>query len=328
MKFNVTKKWDNTIEARVNDCIIDPYAALQNSSIEELESMNDSIAYKNLNKSINDKIRLLNNLAIKYNTPRRREKSIDIPFIRANRKTGNSVDFRNTCDGKCTYCYVNSPSMVGQLKDHKWELDPSCLTPTREKIFREEYLQERKKIVPSYFLRFFSLADGYPSDAGLLKKILEICNEEKVKTVVISKKDYTIKTAYPLATSTLYSIDNGNYNAPSSWSRFVELKKEMPNLRGFYMIVDYTELKTAFQRIAKDNIDKKDVQFIGYHGQLHDTKQAKTMVHSITGKTIKPVFVDMLTNGQGCCSDTGKCLGCHLACGIRKPSKVKYIPNK
>lgn len=260
-----------------------------------LLELNNGILYrlqKNSN-AIRITMRLQRN-AVKYGYKR------DLYFVCSNTKTGDSIDFTNLCDYHCAYCYVQSPHVKEKVEKHYWRVDADYLTVEKENLFID-YLTERKKIAPHYFLRFFSLADCKTENAGLLKKLLEVCKRCNVKTVVVTKNHEIIPFIIDVSNTVLYSIDNGSFNSPSSIEKYIDLKENYTTLKAFCMVTDIRDIKMFYHDIP--NKYHSSLQFVSYHGKLLNGR-----------KLLKPQLVNMLT-GKACCLK-GLCVNCALQCQI------------
>lgn len=290
---------------------------------DELLLANNCLAKSNGIEGIDNKVKKLSlKVATLWKTPSKYDDTLseedDLSFVCSNGKAVASIDFQNYCSYKCSYCYVQSSYAKARLeKIGKWKVSSDYLTPRREKRFRLFLNWFKENLPRNYPLRFFSLADCEDDNTGLLQKLLRVCKEENVKTIVISKNENAIMASYGLADSVLYSVDIGKYDSPTSFKRYVELQREMINLKAFLMVVDFEELE-AFQFMIKySGIPSENFQFVAYHG-------TQDVVDSTIGTIVKPMFLNMLTNGNACCSATNKCLGCHLMCGLGKGSNNKY----
>jgi len=271
--------------------------------------------------------RKLHTLAARFNYHRAKPKreATQLKFIGANRKTGDSVDFMNTCFYSCSYCYASAAYAEKSKVQNSWSLDYNYLTITREHIFRQ-YLQARKNIIKSYPLRFFSLADCPTTHIPMLARLLEICNEEDTETMVISKNEDTIPTTSRLATAVLYSLDRGGYNAPTDITRYVELWKEYPKLRAFFMVIDLDDFRLYLDWIKKYQLT--NFQFVAYHGQLFDTEDTPAPVKSAHTRLLKAGFLQILSQNEldkavACCAPS-KCVGCWFKCGVNPDTSVKF----
>lgn len=236
-----------------------------------------------------------------------------VQIVRANSKTGCAVDFSNQCpfmlEGKgCDYCYMAEKINQGRIKGREWAVCSEYLTPTKENLFRA-FLKRFKRVAPGHFLRFFGMSDVADTHIGLMIKLLDICKSEGVKTTVITKNPLAAKAACNFASSVNYSVDNGNYNSPSSISQYVELRKEFPDIRMFGMVVDYNDIRLFENWMDVYNIPKTHVQLVAYHGSI-------SRIQSSASTVIKPMFLNILTNGYACCAN-GLCIGCPLQCGVK-----------
>lgn len=290
---------------------------------EDMLLANKCLSRRNNVDSIDIKVRRLTPSVTKlWKSPSKYSKGYtekdDLMFVCSNSKTAVSIDFSNTCIYKCSYCYIQSEHAKSLLATRgEWSVPSYYLTPNRENRFRLFLNWYKENLPGKYPLRFFSIGDCSDNYIGLLQKLLRICKEENVKTVVISKNETAIKASYGIADSTLYSVDIGKYNSPTSFKRYIQLQKEMENLIAFLMVVDFDEL-TAFQFMIKySGIPTENFQFVAYHGTLID-------MDSSIDTNIKPMFLNILTNGNACCATTNKCIGCHLKCGLGKRSNDKY----
>lgn len=290
----------------------------QDAGTDELLKANTTIAKHQETEASKEKTKRLERLTVRYNYSRAKRDAVRLRFMCGNNKTGDSVDFTNDCIFKCSYCYVNSPHMEKQRAQGKtWEIEPDYLTPEREQVFRE-YLRARKAIVSNYPLRFFSLADCPDSHVSMLKRLLQICLEENTSTIVISKNEAIIPHVYGLATSLLYSVDTGGYNAPTSITRYVQLLETYPKLRAFFMVVDLPDFATVDGWVNTYGL--QHFQIVAYHGQLKDTEIRKTPVVSAHGKMLKPGLLSVLSNqawgkNVSCCMPN-KCVSCPIKCGV------------
>lgn len=326
MKVRMNKTATKKSEKILNEIMenVDNWADFSDS---QLLCANSCLAISNNVDGIDQKVKKLSlKVATLWKKPSKYIKGCttedDLMFVCSNSKTVASIDFQNYCMNRCSYCYAQSSHAQSMLvKTGKWKVSAEYLTPYKERRFRL-FLNWYKQNLPGYPLRFFSLADCEDENIGLLQKLVRVCKEEKVKTIVISKNENAIRGVYDLADSILYSVDSGKYNSPTSFERYVELQKEMENLRAFLLVVDFEELRMFQNKIENSGIPYNNFQFVAYHG-------SSKIVDSNIGTVIKPMFLDMLTNGKACCSDTNKCLGCHLLCGLRNNSKsIQYTMYK
>lgn len=243
----------------------------------------------------------------------------NIKWLRANRKTCLSVEGANYCDKGCTYCYVNNPVLQRQiLRNGKWEVTPDDLTPEAEQGFIK-FLGKFKELSPKGFIRFFSFCDCMENQVEIFQRVAELCNEAGVPSVVITKEPLAVPALYGLATKVIYSVDSGKYNSPSSFTQYAEFLEKYPDLRLFYMVADFEELRDAMYKIRKADIPAENVQYVAYHGQIQDTPTRKTPVKA--PYMMKPMLLQLLTN-RACCT-SNRCISCLLRCGLNE----KYNPD-
>lgn len=279
----------------------------------ELISMNNSLCFR---YRVENAVKLTNRLArLAQNT----KDDWNLQFLCANDKTGDSIDVTTKCIFMCQYCYCNNPYIKAKMQ--YWSIDDLYLTPTRQNAFRN-YLLRRKDLVKGYPLRFGSLADFPSSHFGLVRKLLDICNETDTKTIFITKNKDIIPIVYNAATVVLYSVDTGKYNSPSSLETYCNLSERFPKLRMFSMVVDFTELRWFYEKIVTYNIPLEKIQFVAFHGQITDTEKNKSPITSQLNCLLKPEMLQLLT-GRACCVN-GRCLSCSLLCGINQTSVTKF----
>ncbi len=275
----------------------------------ELVSINNNLCFR---YRVQNTVKLTHRLArLAQNT----KDDKNLQFLCANDKTGDSIDVSTQCIFNCSYCYCNNPYIKSRIQS--WSIDDLYLTPTRQVAFID-YLERRKDLIKSYPLRFGSLSDFPNTHFGLIRKLLDLCNETDTKTILITKNKDIIPLVYGVSTVLLYSVDTGKYDSPSSIETYCNLLEKYPNLRLFCMTVDFQELRWFYEKIEKYNIPFDNVQFVAFHGQILDTEKNKAPVKSQLDCLLKPETLQLLTK-RACCVN-GRCLSCSLLCGINLKS--------
>lgn len=285
---------------------------------EELYKLNDVILFRHSRPNRDRKRDSIFKLVNKYSYRRKLDDKKKLAFIRANNKTGDSIDFSPDCQFECVYCYINAPHTKEQLANKDWTLDANDTLDYWKVREFVEYLRDRKEISKYYPLRFFSLSDCPDDQIDNLCELLEICESESVPTIVISKNRKVHESpASELATTILYSIDNGSFNSPTSIEEYVELFEMKPKIRAFFMVTDFKDLRLFNSWIVKYKL--WNFQMVSYHGQFMDSDMRKAPVK--IPAQISPMLLDIITDklyrqSLGCCS-VSRCMSCSFKCGIK-----------
>ena len=256
---------------------------------------------------INNTTRAIGSLAQAYT-------KIGLGFVRPNAKTGVSLDVDAKCHHQCSYCYAaNAPDFMkaGRTTNGIFYRPEQQWDAEHEELFRG-FARSFRRIGEGHFLRLFAHSDFKPRHGRFWQRVLEICNEERVETVVFTKTRACVEALAGLATRVLISLDHAKrwgFNSPAwvSDKRIVDgYRQRFPSVRTVALVVDEQDIEA----IEADF-------YLAHHGK---------MKHLPFDRRLNQKRVVELVGRDRACTPSHRCVGCPTKCTLNPQEKKADVP--